>query len=101
MDETRYWGHSDVLNLDLCWESGNLRWYDPVSQRYIANYDDQANARAAAEAQLSATEAELDNERQARLAVERQASVDRDALLAAEARIRELEQEQGSQGDGH
>ncbi len=101
VDETRYWGHSDVLNLDLCWESGNLRWYDPESQRYIANYDDQANARAAAEAQLSATEAELDNERQARIAAERRASVERDALLAAEARIRELEQEQGSQGDGH
>ena len=78
VDEERYWGHSDVLNLDLCWEYGELRWYDPVSQRYIATYDDQASARAAAEAQLSATEAELDNERQAR--------------LAAEARVRELEQ---------
>ena len=87
VDEERYWGHSDILNLDLCWESGNLRWYDPVSLRYIANYDDQANARAAAEAQLSATEAELDSERQAR--------------IAAEARIQELEQEQGVQGDGH
>ena len=100
LDEERYWGHSDILNLDLCWESGNLRWYDPVSLRYIANYDDQANARAAAEAQLSATEAELDNERQTRIAAERRANVERDALLAAEARIRELEQEQGYQGDG-
>ena len=79
VDEDRYWGHSDVLNLDLCWEYGELRWYDPISRRYIATYDDQANARAAAEAQLSATAAELANERQAR--------------LAAEARIRELEQE--------
>ena len=59
VDEERYWGHSDALNLDLCWERGQLRWYDPASQRYIANYDDQANARAAAEAQLTATEAEL------------------------------------------
>ena len=78
VDEERYWGHSDVLNLDLCWEYGQLRWYDPVSQRYIATYDDQANARATAESQLRATEAELDRERQAR--------------LAAEARVRELEQ---------
>ena len=71
VDDDRYWGHSDVLNLDLCWEYGQLRWYDPVSRRYIATYDDQANARAIAEAQL-------DGERQAR--------------LAAEARVRELEQ---------
>ena len=93
VDEDRYWGHSDTLNLDLCWEYGALRWYDPVSQRYIATYDDQAearaaaegqanverDARAAAEAQLSATEADLDDERRAR--------------LAAEARVRELEEE--------
>lgn len=85
LDDARYWGHSDVLNLDLCWEYGKLRLYDPVSQRYIANYDDQANARAAAEAQLSAAEAELDHERQAR--------------LAAEARVRELEQELKARGN--
>ncbi len=93
VDEERYWGHSDTLNLDLCWEHGQLRWYDPASQRYIANYHDQADARAAAEAQLSvteaqlgATEAELDNERQAR--------------LAAEARVRELEKDLGSPSEG-
>ena len=78
VDEQRYWGHSDTLNLDLCWESGQLRWYDPVSQRYIANYADQADARTAAEAQL-------DNERQAR--------------IAAEARVRELEEELRSRGE--
>lgn len=92
VDDDRYWSHSDVLNLDLCWEYGQLRWYDPVSQRYIASYDDQASARAAAESQLSATEAqlsaaatELDRERQAR--------------LAAEARVRELENQLGSRGE--
>lgn len=71
-DEERYWGHSDVLNLDLCWEYGELRWHDPVSQRYIATYDDQANARAAAEAELAA---------------------EREARIAAEERIRWLEEE--------
>ena len=63
-----------------------MRWYDPVSQRYIASYEDQADARAAAEAQLSATEAELENERQAR--------------LAAEARVRELEEQFKALDDG-
>ena len=85
VDESRYWGHSDILNLDLCWEYGKLRLYDPVSQHYIASYDDQANARAAAEAQLIATGSELDSERQAR--------------IAAEARVRELEEELRTHGE--
>ena len=85
VDDDRYWGHSDTLNLDLCWEFGQLRWYDPVSQRYIATYDEQADARLAAEAQLNATEAQLDDERQAR--------------LAAEARVRELEEQLKTHGD--
>ena len=29
-----YWGHSDALNLDLCWEDGNLRFWDPESMTY-------------------------------------------------------------------
>ena len=30
VDDKRFWGHSDILNLDLCWEFGE--WYDPVTQ---------------------------------------------------------------------
>ena len=68
VDDERHRGHSDVLNLDLCWEFGKLRWYDPVSQRYIATYDEQADARAAAE-RLAGTE------QASRLAAERQAGM--------------------------
>ena len=25
----RRWGHSAVLGLEICWEEGQLRWYDP------------------------------------------------------------------------
>ena len=94
VDEERYWGHSDALNLDLCWEYGELRWYDPVSRRYIANYDDQANARAAAEAQLTATEAEL-------TATEAELENERQARIAADARVRELEQGLTAPGESH
>lgn len=100
VDEDRYWGHSDALNLDLCWEYGDLRWYDPVSQRYIANYNDQADARAAAEAQLSATEAQLGataaqlSATDAQLnATEVELDNERQARVAAEARVRELEEQ--------
>ena len=63
-----------------------------ASQRYIATYDEQADARLAAEAQLNApevqlsvTEAELEDEREAR--------------LAAEVRVRELEEKLKAQGE--
>jgi Uma2 family endonuclease len=71
-DEGRYWGHSEVLNLDLCWEQGQLRWYDPVSRRYIPTHNDEADGRIAAESQRDA---------------------ERKARIAAETRVRQLEQE--------
>ena len=63
VDADRHWGHSDALNLDLCWEHGQLRWYDPAAGRYLRTYDDAEDDRAAAEA-------ERDLERSARLAAE-------------------------------
>ena len=44
-DNDRYWGHSEALNLDVCWEYGQLRFYDPVAQRYLPTYDDEADGR--------------------------------------------------------
>ena len=43
--ETTYRGHSAVLGLDLCWEDGQLRWYDPASGRYLLTYDEEAEGR--------------------------------------------------------
>ena len=77
--EGMYWGHSEALNLDLCWEHGELRWYDPVARQYLLSYDDAQDARIAAENARAAS----DN---ARLVAE-------NARRAAEARIRELEEE--------
>ena len=68
------WGHSEALNLDLCWERGELRWYDPVAERYLPRFDDERAARVTAEAQRDAAEAQRD---------------------AAEARVRELEEQLG------
>ena len=55
-----YRGHSDALNLDLRWEYGNLRWYDPVAQRYLQTYDEVDDDRIAAEQRAAAAESELD-----------------------------------------
>ena len=65
-------GHSDVLNLDLCWDHGQLRWYDPGSQGHLLTFAEEQNARIAGQEAHAA-------ERQAR--------------IAAEARVRELEEE--------
>ncbi len=65
VDELRYWGHSTALGLDLCWEDGQLRWFDPASQSYLRTFDE--------------TDDERDAERRGR--------------LAAEERVRELEAE--------
>ena len=50
----------------------NSRWYDPAAERYLPTFDDEAEARIAAQD-------ERDMERRAR--------------MAAEARVRELEAE--------
>ena len=44
-DENRLWGHSAVLNLDVCWEYGKLRWWDPAAGRYLETHDEEAEAR--------------------------------------------------------
>ena len=73
----RYWGHSESLNLDLCWENGELRWYDPIAQRYLPNFDDQTTA--------------LHVETALREIAESQRDTETTRADAAEARVRELE----------
>ena len=101
----RYWGHSESLNLDLCWENGELRWYDPVAQRYLPDFDDQTTAlhvetalREIAEVQRDAAEVQRDAESARADTAEFQrdtetARADNESARAdtAEARIRELE----------
>ena len=77
-DDDYFWGHSKALNLDLCWERGELRWYDPVARRYLPRFDDERAARVAAEAQRDAAVARSD---------------------AAEARVRELEEQLRQAGE--
>ena len=78
-DETRYWGRSAVLNLSLCWEEGQLRWWDPVAELYLETHDEEAEGRIAERQGRIA-------ERQSRMAAEVRAD-------SAEARVRELEAE--------
>ena len=57
--DRRQWGRSEALGLDVCWEYGQLRWYDPAAQRYLRTYDDSEEDRMAAEARVRELEEEL------------------------------------------
>ena len=63
-DASHLWGHSDVLNLALCWEEGRLRWWDPVARRYLLTFDETDDERIAAEARVRELEAELERRQQ-------------------------------------
>ena len=86
-------GYSDVLGLDLCWEDGRLRWWDPATQSYLLTFDEErdvriaeAEARAAAEARADSAEARADS-------AEARTGREQEGRTAAEARVRELEAE--------
>ena len=80
------WGHSRVLNLDLCWEEGRLRWYDPAGRRYLDTYDEEADGRIEERVRRLLAEGERDEERAARVA-ERAA---REAAESEAERLREV-----------
>ena len=70
-------GYSPALDLYLRWERGELRWHDPATGRHIATFESQREA--------------LIDEREARATAEAERNAEREARMAAEARVRELE----------
>ena len=82
----RVWSHSDVLNLDLWWDDGDLRFRDPASGLWLLNHEEE-------KARADTAEARADTEMSVRLAAEARAEEERNARLAAESRMAELEAE--------
>jgi hypothetical protein len=79
-------GHSNVLGLDLCWEDGKLRWWDPTAQSYLLTFDEERDARIAAEDRADDAQARADD-------AQARAGREQEGRTAAEARVRELEAE--------
>ena len=71
--------YSPVLGLFIQWENGELRWHDPATGQHIVTFQDERN-RAESNRVL------IDRERS-------RANAEQEARMAAEARIRELEEE--------
>ena len=53
------WGYSAVLDLDLCWDAGDLRLRSHLTGEYLPTPEEERAARESAEAQVAALEDEL------------------------------------------
>ena len=80
----RIWAHSPALDLDLWWDDGRLRFWDPVEERWLLNQDEEHTARQAAELRADRERARAERE-QARAERERTRA---DALKAELRRLR-------------
>ena len=106
-EDGRVWGHSDVLNLELWWEDGELRFRDPATGEGLLSQEEEQDGRLAAEARAETAETRAETaevhayeERSERLAAETRAETaevraqeEAAARLAAESRTAELEEE--------
>ena len=79
------WGHSDALNLDLWWANNELRFWDPVDERWILSHEEE-HARAEAQA-IRAEHAENERDRQA--AARREAETELHRLRQRLAELKE------------
>ena len=85
--ETRHWGYSEVLGLEIWWYEGFLRLRDPVTGEFLHRTPEES------EEALEAAEASVESERVARIAAERRAESERAARVSYEARMAEMEAE--------
>ena len=100
MDDGGRRGYSEVLGLYVCWDAGELRWYDPRTDSYLLTFDDEADRadRAEERAAREAAARQLADERAAREVVaRRQESARADRAEAELRRLRERMQRGGDE----
>ena len=61
-DDGVVWGHSQVLGLDVCWDKGRPRFYDPGEGEYLLDYAELLALSDATMAALSESAARADAE---------------------------------------
>ena len=49
-------GHSRTLGLYICWDDGQLQFYDPMAERYLPTHAEDLEGRLAAESRAEAAE---------------------------------------------
>ena len=86
-------GHSAVLGLDLCWDNGSLRFYDPMAGRYLPDIIEALSERDTERVGRVAAEIERDTERAERVSAEIERDTERAERVSAETRAAEAEAE--------
>ena len=79
-----HWGHSAVLGLDLYWQDGDLRFYNPATSEFLPTFFEVVGER-------DAMREELDSERVMRLTAEIRADVAEAEMDRLRERLRQLE----------
>ena len=97
-EDGRVWARSDVLNLDIYWDDSELRYWDPVAEEWLLNYEEEHVERLAERAgRLEeragrlAAESRADQDRAARLAEQSARQAAESRAQAAESQIAELQ----------
>ena len=80
-------GYSPILNLLLRWESGELRWHDPVTGEHIATFASERLRANRAEVRAEDERVRADRERDARLRAEVRAERSDARAERAEVRV--------------
>ena len=60
LDDERCRGYSEALRLYVCWEEGQLRWYDPESGSYLRTHEEEIIRAEQAESELRRLRERLD-----------------------------------------
>ena len=84
-DDGRIWARSDALNLDLYWDDGALRFWDPVAEKWLRNHEEEHEGRLAAEERAAQEQAARLAEQTAREIAESRAEQEQAGRLAEQA----------------
>lgn len=97
-DDGVIWGHSQILGLDVCWDNGRLRFYDPVAGEYLLDYSELMAQRDAVIEALVNSESRTDAEAARADAEAARADAETRRANEAEAELRRLRQQLGGEG---
>ena len=97
-DDGRIWARSDALNLNLYWDDGALRFWDPVAEEWLLKHREEHAGRLAAEERAEVAEDRAAQEQAGRIAeqtareiAESRAEQEQAGRLAAEDRAQAAE----------
>ena len=94
------WGHSQVLGLDVCWDNGRPRFYDPVTGEYLLDYIEVLAQRDASISALADSESRAEAQAARAAAEAASAAAEAARANAAEAELSRLREQLGREQPG-